>query len=68
MQESGMPAAMRSPIKKPRSIVDRIASALRQTGVEPRLTYNRHHITVPTTGYNFCWFHTAGLALTWDAA
>lgn len=40
------------------SIVDRIAYALRQNGVEPRLTYNRHHIAMATTGYNFCWFHT----------
>lgn len=24
---------------------------------EPRLTYNRHHIALGTSGYNFCWFH-----------
>jgi len=24
---------------------------------EPRITYNKHHIALGTTGYNFCWFH-----------
>jgi hypothetical protein len=44
-------------------IVDEIVSSLRGSGIEPRLTYNRHHIALGTTGYNFCWFHprkTAG--------
>jgi hypothetical protein len=39
------------------TIVDRIVAALRQSNMEPRLTYNRHHIAIATTGYNFCWFH-----------
>jgi hypothetical protein len=30
---------------------------LKQSGAEPRITYNRHHIAMGTTGYNFCWFH-----------
>lgn len=45
------------------AVVDQIVGALRTDGVEPRLTYNRHHIAMGTTGYNFCWFHprkTAG--------
>lgn len=45
------------------AIVDQILSSLRSDGIEPRLTYNRHHIALGTTGYNFCWFHprkTAG--------
>jgi hypothetical protein len=24
---------------------------------EPRITYNRHHIALGTSGYNFCWMH-----------
>jgi hypothetical protein len=44
------------------AIVDKIVTALRRTGVEPRLTYNRHHIAMGTTGYNFCWFHPRKLA------
>ena len=45
------------------AVVDQIVSSLRDDGIDPRLTYNRHHIALGTTGYNFCWFHprkTAG--------
>jgi hypothetical protein len=45
------------------AVVDQIVSSLRGDGIEPRLTYNRHHIALGTVGYNFCWFHprkTAG--------
>ncbi len=38
-------------------IVDHIVAALRQSNMDPRLTYNRGHIAIGTTGYNFCWFH-----------
>jgi hypothetical protein len=38
-------------------VVDQIVSSLRTDGIDPRLTYNRHHIAMGTTGYNFCWFH-----------
>jgi hypothetical protein len=38
-------------------MMDKIVSNLRAIGIEPRLTYNRHHIAVGTTGRNFCWFH-----------
>jgi hypothetical protein len=24
---------------------------------DPRITYNKHHIALGTSGYNFCWFH-----------
>lgn len=37
--------------------VDRVVALLRANGLEPRVTYNRHHLAVGTTGYNFCWFH-----------
>jgi hypothetical protein len=39
------------------AIVDKIDGAMRTEGLQPRLTYNRHHIAMGTTGYNFCWFH-----------
>ena len=38
-------------------VVDQIVNSLRTDSIEPRLTYNRHHIAMGTTGYNFCWFH-----------
>jgi hypothetical protein len=37
------------------SIIDEIASLFQPSGHDP-LTYNRHHIALGTTGYNFCWF------------
>lgn len=39
------------------SVMDKIVSSLRTDTVEPRLTYNRYHVALGTTGYNFCWFH-----------
>jgi hypothetical protein len=38
------------------AMVDKIVAALRTGTVDPRLTYNRHHIAMGTTGYNFAWF------------
>ena len=37
--------------------MDKIVSMLRADDIEPKLTYNRHHIAMGTTGYNFCWFN-----------
>jgi hypothetical protein len=45
------------------AVMDQIVASLRTDSVEPSLTYNRHHIAMRTSGYNFCWFHprkTAG--------
>ena len=45
------------------AVVDKIVVALKTDNLDPRLTYNRYHIAMGTTGYNFCWFHprkTAG--------
>ena len=45
------------------AVMDKIVLALRSKGVEPRLTYNKHHIALGSTGNNFCWFYprkTAG--------
>ncbi len=39
------------------AIMDKIVASLRSGGLDPRLTYNRHHIALGTTGHNFCWFH-----------
>jgi hypothetical protein len=39
------------------SVLDKIVLSLRAAGVEPRLTYNRGHIAMGTTGRNFCWVH-----------
>lgn len=39
------------------AIMDKIISLFKNGGIEPKLTYNRHHIAMGTTGYNFCWFH-----------
>ncbi len=37
--------------------MDRIVSSLEIANFKPRLTYNRGHIAMGTTGRNFCWFH-----------
>jgi hypothetical protein len=39
------------------AILDKIVSLLRANNIDPKLTYNRYHIAIGTTGYNFCWFH-----------
>ena len=39
------------------SVVDRLVSLVQSTIGAPRLTYNKNHIALGTTGYNFCWFH-----------
>ena len=38
------------------AVMDKIVSLL-QTGIEPRLTYNKYHIAMGTTGHNFWWFY-----------
>jgi hypothetical protein len=45
------------------SMVDKVLSMLQAQGIQPRVTYNRYHIAVGTTGRNFCWLRprrTAG--------
>jgi hypothetical protein len=39
------------------AIMDKILAALKSAGIEERLSYNKHHIALGTTGNNFCWFH-----------
>ncbi len=44
------------------AVMDKFVAALRTENIEPRLTYNRHHVAMGTSGYNFCWFHPRKLA------
>jgi hypothetical protein len=39
------------------AIADRIATMLKASGMEPRVTYNLNHIAIGSTGRNFCWLH-----------
>ncbi len=39
------------------TVVDLIKALTPTTNGEPRVTYNKTHITLGTRGYNFCWFH-----------
>lgn len=44
------------------AVVDAIRSLTPTANGEPRLTYNKYHIVLGTTGYNFCWFHPRRVA------
>lgn len=39
------------------NIMDKILAGTREAGIKDRLSYNKHHIALGTTGNNFCWFH-----------
>lgn len=39
-------------------VVDGIAALLRNIGIDPRITYNRYHVALGWTGYNFCWLQS----------
>lgn len=39
------------------SIVDRMISLILTSGSRPRVTYNKNHIALGTSGRNFAWFH-----------
>jgi hypothetical protein len=39
------------------AVVDAIKGLTPTTSGEPRLTFNKHHIALGTSGYNFCWLH-----------
>ena len=39
------------------TILDKIVAMLKASDIEPRVTYNRHHIAIGSTGRNFCWLH-----------
>jgi hypothetical protein len=44
------------------ALMDKVVSSLRADGIGPRVIYNRYHIALGTTGYNFCWFYPRKLA------
>ena len=39
------------------AVVDSIKALTPTSGGEPKLTYNKYHIALGTTGYNFAWFY-----------
>ena len=39
------------------AVIDTVAANFRVENMEPRVTYNRHHVALGTSGFNFCWFH-----------
>lgn len=39
------------------AVIDAITAGFREQNLDPRVTYNRHHVALGTSGYNFCWFH-----------
>jgi hypothetical protein len=43
-------------------VMDKAVSFLRASHLEPRVTYNRGHVALGTTGRNFCWFNPRKLA------
>lgn len=43
-------------------MVDAIVALISSGGHEPKVTYNRTHIAVGTSGYNFCWFYPRKIA------
>lgn len=49
---------------KPESlaVVEAIRALTPSTNGEPRITFNKHHIALGTSGYNFCWFHPRRVA------
>jgi hypothetical protein len=42
--------------------VDATVALISSIGSEPKVTYNRTHIAVGTSGYNFCWFYPRKIA------
>ena len=42
--------------------IDAIVALVSSAGIEPKVTYNRTHIALGTSGYNFAWFHPRKIA------
>lgn len=38
-------------------VLDQVVSLVEREISQPRVTYNKNHIALGTSGYNFCWFH-----------
>jgi hypothetical protein len=39
------------------AVMDKIVASMKSSGLEERLSYNKHHIALGSKGNNFCWFH-----------
>jgi len=39
------------------AVMDKVVEMLAKAGVRPRVTYNKFHVALGTTGYQFAWFH-----------
>jgi hypothetical protein len=39
------------------SVLDHVVSLVEHEISQPRVTYNKNHIALGTSGHNFCWFH-----------
>ncbi len=39
------------------AVLDKIVALIQTSISSPRVTYNKNHIALGTTGVNFCWFH-----------
>ncbi len=50
------------------AVADKVIEMIKSLGSEPKVAYNKYHIAVGTTGYNFCWLYPrkeAAHCLTW---
>jgi hypothetical protein len=44
------------------AVVDAVSALIPKEKGTPRLTYNKYHIALGTSGYNFCWFYPRSTA------
>jgi len=44
------------------AVADSLIELIPKEQGEPRVTYNKYHIAVGTSGHNFCWFHPRKMA------
>ena len=43
-------------------VVEDLIALVPTANGSPKITYNKHHIALGTSGYNFCWFHPRRVA------
>jgi hypothetical protein len=39
------------------AVLDQVVAIVEQAIAPPRVTWNKNHVALGTSGYNFCWFH-----------
>ena len=39
------------------AVLDQVVAMVKQDIAAPRVTWNKNHVALGTSGYNFCWFH-----------